>query len=275
MGKFDAVLLVTDYDETLYSRTQAISEEDRAAIAYFVAEGGLFSVSTGRSLENFAIQMKRESLSINAPVILSNGANIYDFSKGKMLHATEISEEIRGEMVKVFDHFPQLGIEVYCRGEVYVHNPNSITRRHLARAGLLGIPCPIDQIPLPWTKAILQQEDRQLLVQVQQHMQERLSHLVEVIFSNPFLLEVTAKGSHKGSAALWLANHLHVARDHVYCVGNGQNDLPMLAVSAKAFAPANCAPCVREQKDVTILRACGEHCLADLIERLAAQYGKD
>lgn len=268
MGKFDGALLVTDYDETLYSRISAISPEDRAAVTYFVEEGGLFSVSTGRSLENFAIQMQRESLPINAPVILANGANIYDFGRGEMLHATEIAPEILPAMTALFERFPSLGMEVYCRGEVYVHNPNRITRQHLEKAGLVGIETALAQLPLPWTKAILQQEDHGFLLEVQAYLQEELSQLTEAIFSNPFLLEVTAKGSHKGSAVLWLAAYLGVARQRVYCVGNGQNDLPMLAVAARAFAPANCAPCVKAQKGVTLLRPCGEHCIAQLVEWL-------
>ena len=40
MGKFSGVLLATDYDDTLYSSDCTISQENRQAIARFVAEGG-------------------------------------------------------------------------------------------------------------------------------------------------------------------------------------------------------------------------------------------
>lgn len=39
MGKFSGVLLATDYDDTLYSSDCTISQENRQAIARFVAEG--------------------------------------------------------------------------------------------------------------------------------------------------------------------------------------------------------------------------------------------
>ena len=67
MGKFSGVLLATDYDDTLYSSDCTISQENRQAIARFVAEGGLFCISTGRSYINFAIQMERERLPVNTP----------------------------------------------------------------------------------------------------------------------------------------------------------------------------------------------------------------
>ena len=47
MGKFSGVLLATDYDDTLYDSKGTISPENRAAIDRFLAEGGLFSISTG------------------------------------------------------------------------------------------------------------------------------------------------------------------------------------------------------------------------------------
>lgn len=273
MGKFSGVLLATDYDETLYGVNQGITPENRAAIQYFISEGGHFTVSTGRSYRNFAIQMERESLPVNTPVILSNGANIYDFANRKMLYETLMRPEVVQDMAEVCKCFPRLGFEAYCKEEVYVHNPNAVTERHLSRAGLNGIPLPILEMPTPWTKAILQQEDHDLLLEVQQYIHSRWHEHYEVIFSNAVLLELTAKGSHKGSAVLWLAKHLRVARDHIYCIGNGQNDIPMLDVSVEPFAPANCTAAIRE-RGATILASCDESCIARLIEHLEFRYSE-
>lgn len=273
MGKFKGVLLATDYDETLYGAQLGISPENRAAISYFIKEGGYFTVSTGRSLRNFSIQMEREALPLNAPVILSNGANIYDFSKGAMLCEYLMREEVAENLAQVCARFPSLGFEAYCREQVYVHNPNAVTQRHLTRAGLLGIESPILEMPSPWTKAILQQEDHALLLEVQNYMRLHWPEHYEVIFSNAVLLELTAKGCHKGTAVLWLAEYLGVRRKHIYCIGNGQNDIPMLDISAEPFAPANCTPAIRE-RGATILTSCDESCIARLIETLDHRYAK-
>lgn len=273
MGKFSGVLLATDYDETLYGSNLGISSENRAAIAYFISEGGHFTVSTGRSYRNFAIQMEREALPVNAPVILSNGANIYDFAKGRMLLESLMRPSVIQDLKEICTRYPTLGFEAYCREEVYVHNPNEVTYRHLSRAGLPGIPCPILDMPTPWTKAILQQTDHELLVKVQGEIRSRWGEHYEVIFSNPVLLELTAKGSHKGSAVLWLAKYLGIGRKHLYCIGNGQNDIPMLDVSAEPFAPSNCTQAIRE-RGATILTSCDESCIAKLIEKLDYRYSK-
>ena len=271
MGKFDGVLLAADYDETLYGAATGISPEDRAAIRQFIAQGGSFTVATGRSHRNFSIQMDREDIPVNVPVILSNGANIYDYKQGRLLFEGLLRPEVVADMACVAEKFPKVGFEAYCRELVYVHNPNEVTQRHLGRAGLAGMPTPILKMPTPWTKAILQQTDLALLQEVRAYMQEAFGDYYEVIFSNPVLLELTAKGIHKGSAVLRLAEHLGIARDHIYCVGNGENDIPMLAVSVEPFAPENCAPVIRAF-GATILPPVGESCLAELIHRLEERY---
>ncbi len=271
MGKFQGVLLATDYDETLYGTQVGISRENRAAMEYFISQGGLFTVSTGRSLRNFSIQMEKESLPLNAPAILSNGANIYDYRAGRLLLEQLTDKAVIAHMAQVARVFPDLGFEAYCREEVYIHNPNSVTRRHLERAGLRGIETPILNMPAPWTKAILQQEDHGLLLNIQAYIQKTWPQAYEVIFSNEVLLELTRKGTDKGSAVLWLAGHLGVERSHLYCAGNGQNDLPMLKVAAEGFAPSNCCPEL-EGQGVTMLPSCGEHCIAALIDILDRRY---
>lgn len=271
--KFSGVLLATDYDDTLYGTDFSISPENRNAIEYFVAEGGRFTVSTGRSYINFAIQMETQNLPINTPVVLSNGASIFDFGRNAMLRETHLRTEVAADLEEVCKMFPTLAFEAYHANHVYVHNSNDVTKRHLDRAKLTGISLPIKEMPLPWNKAILQEDDHTILKAARQYMAEKWGAKYEVIFSNPVLLEVTDKGVNKGTAVLWLADHLNIERSHIYCVGNGHNDLPMLEVSAVPFAPANCEMALK-RSGATILPSCDESCIARLIDHLDRRYSK-
>ena len=49
MGKFNGVLLVSDFDDTLYGSDLRVSEENRRALDYFTGAGGIFTVATGRA----------------------------------------------------------------------------------------------------------------------------------------------------------------------------------------------------------------------------------
>ena len=54
MGKFDGLLLASDFDDTLYSWELRIPERNLEAIRYFIRQGGYFTVSTGRAHRTFA-----------------------------------------------------------------------------------------------------------------------------------------------------------------------------------------------------------------------------
>ncbi|WP_368241547.1 HAD family hydrolase, partial [Intestinimonas butyriciproducens] len=81
MGKFEGVLLASDFDDTLVGSDCEVSRGNREALEYFVREGGRFTVSTGRAHRTFAPYV--DAAPINAPVILSNGALLYDFRAGR------------------------------------------------------------------------------------------------------------------------------------------------------------------------------------------------
>ena len=127
-GKFSGVLLATDYDDTLYSSECTISQENRQAIARFVAEGGLFCISTGRSYINFAIQMERERLPVNTPVILSNGASIYDFATEESLWLKYLPAQAPGHLARVCTAFPQAGSD-----DVYKRQAYALPQEEMAR----------------------------------------------------------------------------------------------------------------------------------------------
>lgn len=68
MGIFDGVLLASDFDNTLIYTEEALrsgapvpelSEGNRTALERFMAQGGRFTVSTGRALAAFAAMRGR------------------------------------------------------------------------------------------------------------------------------------------------------------------------------------------------------------------------
>ncbi|MCD8004518.1 MAG: HAD hydrolase family protein, partial [Oscillospiraceae bacterium] len=140
---FSGVLLVSDYDDTLYGSNLHISPENRRAIRRFIAQGGLFTVATGRARKTFTPQVALEDIPLNAPAILSNGATIFDYAADRLVRRTYLPEQVLGDVEQVCRRFPQLGFEAYYQNEIYIHNPNIVTRRHLERVGMEGRILPI------------------------------------------------------------------------------------------------------------------------------------
>ena len=74
MGKYDGILICSDVDGTLTAREGFVSDADRDAILRFQAEGGRFTLATGRA-PDFADQFP---FRCNAPLIALNGALVWD-----------------------------------------------------------------------------------------------------------------------------------------------------------------------------------------------------
>ena len=209
LGKFNGVLLVSDFDDTLYGEDMRITRENVEALTYFTREGGTFTVATGRARPNFAPHASH--IPINAPVILSNGSALYDFRTGEMIYETFLPDRVREDLQQMARAIPTIGFEAYHHDAIYVYQPNAVTQRHLERAGITAREVPIADIPLPWSKVILQQ-DYETLLHTQRYLLERWGEHYEVIFSNRVLLELTRKLA--GNPNIQLDQDVYLSEKH-------------------------------------------------------------
>ena len=139
MGKFDGVLIASDFDNTIVytedalyagAPTPDISPENRAAIEHFMAGGGTFCVATGRAKPSF--EPIRRRIPSNGPTILFNGAAIYDFRAEKYLCTAFLPETVRGHLAPLAARFPQIGVELYHDdNSIHALHANDVTRRHM------------------------------------------------------------------------------------------------------------------------------------------------
>ena len=280
MGRFDGVLLASDFDNTLIYTEEALirgepvpplPERNRKALEHFMAEGGRFAVSTGRALAAFV--KYADQVPMNAPGVVCNGAAIYDFAKGEYLVTALLDERARERGQQVLEAFPQAAVEAYhIDNVIHAVHPNEITRHHehLTKVGVTEAPSLLD-VPLPLGK-LLFEADHETLLEIRDFLADRgWSGDYELIFSGQSLLEMTAKGANKGGMVRRLAELLGIPREHVYCVGDEANDLPMLQWAAEGFAPANCIPAVRDS-GATLVSHALDGALADVVELLERKY---
>ena len=108
MGKFDGILLASDFDDTLYTEDLRIPARNLEAIRYFTGEGGYFTVSTGRAHRTFAPHAPL--IPMNAPAVLSNGAAIYDFRADRVLEQTHLPDTAPADLAAVMEVFPTLSL---------------------------------------------------------------------------------------------------------------------------------------------------------------------
>ena len=90
MGKFDGILICSDWDGTLFTNG-IIPERSAEAIRYFQSEGGLFTVCSGRNPE-FLVEHVH-LLMPNTYALCYNGALICNVETGEVLRCNFVTNE--------------------------------------------------------------------------------------------------------------------------------------------------------------------------------------
>ena len=280
MGKFDGVLLCSDFDNTIVDTAAVLrgeideilpGERTLQALRYFMDNGGSFTVVTGRALAAF-INHAHE-VPMNVPSVLCNGAAIYDFATGEYLETNYLNDAARERVQPLLDRWPMLAVEAYNNDlAMPTIQPNAVSRRHqhLSRAGVREY-AHLTDVPGELGKILLE-SDHETLEQARQYLTSQpWSGEYEVFFSGESLLEMTARGSNKGGMVQRLAARLGISMDHVYCVGDESNDISMLTAAKAGFAPANCVVAVRAC-GATIVSDKNLDALADVVKILDGYY---
>ena len=281
MGKFDGLLLVSDFDNTLVYTEEAlqkcvdmppVSPENRAALEHFMAQGGIFAVATGRAKPAFETVV--DGIPMNGPTVLFNGAAIYDFKARKYVVTAFLPDTVRAHITQVVTDLPQVAVELYHDDNtIHALNANDVTRRHMhiTHAPTIEVGS-MDQVPAPISKALFSTEEA--------HLPELLAYLkaqpwyndYELVPSAVTLVELTAKGANKGGMVSRLAQLLGVRRENVLCVGDHANDVSMLTWAGEGYAPANAIPLVLDTPGVRRLPDCRENAIAALIRDLDRRF---
>ena len=280
MQKFRNVLLASDFDNTLVYTQGALergedippmSARNREAVDYFLANGGFFTVATGRALPAFA--QFASALPVNAPCVIANGAAIYDFAGNRYVETAFLDADIYDHVDALLARFPRLCFEVYHDDRrIHVLHPNRFSRNHehLTRAGTVEVGA-FREVDLPVIK-LLFEEEKPLLDEVYAFIRSQSwGERYELIFSSDHLLELTRRGATKGGMILKLAALLGVARRDIYCIGDHNNDIPMLKVSEIGFAPENATDEV-QASGARIVCHCRDGALADVVDILDKRY---
>lgn len=274
MTTYCDILLTVDYDRTLTAPDSTIPESNLEAIREFMALGGAFTVNTGRSLP--MVRSFLDKVPVNAPFLLYNGSGAYDAAADRLTQLHEIPLELWQTVNACVQLFPDLTVEVQGLDAHY-----QITRKpgydrfcqanqcafRLAEPGMeLG----------PFLKFSLFGQLREESVaglfsgtpqeiarmdQVELALRERFGTWCEVFRAAPRIIDVHAKGVSKARAARELQKKL--GRKILVCIGDAENDLPMLLDADFAFVPGDS---ILKGRFPTVC-SCAEGAVAEVIRK--------
>ena len=248
MVRFDDVLLTVDFDRTLTAPDSTIPQRNLEAIEYFMKNGGAFTVNTGRSVATFWKYL--DTLPVNAPFLLYNGSAAYENGRLTQLHPIDLDvwETIR-TMVRLY---PDMNIEIQGTQVHHLVNPKSSMEALYDNMGWRYTTAVFDTDIGPFLKFSLfgdaqepvvanmftaTEEELRRFDEVEENIRALYGDKVEVFRAAARIIDVHAKGVSKINAARQL--QAAMGRKILVCVGDAENDIPMLDGADHAFCPAD------------------------------------
>lgn len=233
-------LFLSDVDGTLLRHDAPMTPELTAAAEAYRRAGGLVALCTGRSV--CSARPVAQRLGVNAPSILYGGASIYDFSTEKHLFLRTFQGDILRSVAAVLERHPQVSMQVYTAGEIYLLRRNRRLDVHGVAEENVGPEVPLSTVQEPVMKLVMCCDDPTELERCRGYFPEDTCNFA---FSSRTFADVVPAGFAKADTAAVLLRQLGISERCLFCAGDAVTDLPVLRMAACSFAPANAMEAVK------------------------------
>ena len=237
-------LIATDLDDTLLDASSGMTPRTQRALNAAMALGCGVTLSSGRMME--AMLPFAQRIGVNAPMLLYNGAMIYDHNTDETLYAPRIAYKTALGIVKLVE---ELGfyIQLYPGKGYFCSEIVDHTRAYARQINFQATPV---HMPMAqWLRQNPRDMQKMLVIdtpegadRIQATLREAFPHGACYLKSKPHYVEIAPEGVDKGRSLAFLAEHLGLTPDEVMAFGDGQNDVPMLKYAGAGYAMANACP---------------------------------
>ena len=262
-------LIATDLDGTLLDEHSELTTRTLDALRAAMDAGCGVALSSGRMPEAMLPLARR--IGVNAPMLLFNGAMIYDHRTDETLHASQVPYETALGVLRLAE---RLGIyaQFYPGRGYYCEKYTEITRYY---ENIIHVPAIETGMPLSeWLEGHPSGAQKLLLIDSPEGA-DRAIEAMNAAFpgqasffkSNPRFVEIAPTGVDKGASLQVLWQLLGLRREEVLAFGDGQNDAPMLKSAGTGCAMGNACPQSMAAADI-VAPPNTEDGVAQVIERL-------
>ena len=280
MGIFDRCLLASDVDETLVSQG-VIPEKNIGKIEWFIKEGGIFALSSGRSKEALLPILDYIDKSNIGPSAVLNGGLIYDFAKEEVIAEALLGDKDKLLAKYVVENMPDVSFEVHTKDICYVPIRTLETDIHEEYEKITPVFASLHEIlDKDWLKVLFipgSTERRDELMRVGAEIcgdtsdfNDSTANIYGVVKK---YVEQMPKGVSKGQALNRLREVLQIKPGGLFGIGDYYHDVAMLK---EADIPAVTAGAPDDLKQMAkyITCSCRDGAVADFIDYLANQISK-
>ncbi|MEJ5229310.1 MAG: Cof-type HAD-IIB family hydrolase [Pseudothermotoga sp.] len=263
-------LLVSDLDGTLLEIDHSISPETLQLVQKIEELGVRFTIATGRSLSSCREYIN--ALRLSTPVILLNGARIFDPVSGKYLVQHDLSQKAVEIVFQIAVRQKNVTTAVFIGEDVYVYNLGLNAATYLIRDALtyksVG---DIGAMKSSNVAKIVFAGYPYDLNTLEIELPQLIGAEAQVVRSEDDLLEILPKNANKGSALKELSGMLKIPLNQVIAVGNGMNDLEMIKTAGFGIAVGKADEEVKKSSKLYI-QDTGEKVIRKIYELLKGEW---
>ena len=275
MADLSNILIVTDLDGTFFGKHGAPIERNLAAVERLKAQGGHFTIATGRTNLNLKYKWRDAADLVNAPVVGCNGAMLCDLRTDKILSGVLMNREHVMELVELMiREYPELGARISVE-DGFLSSPGQRERCPSVNHDLERVaPAKVFYLPeeewfsiADWYKVVVRGDEAKLdefRILAEKTWPDRF----ETSKSGAAYLEFQAPDTTKATMIPALREYVENKVGNpvkLYACGDYENDLTMLKLADVAVCPTNALDCVKAVSDVCLCHHT-EGLIANLIE---------
>jgi hypothetical protein len=240
-------LLISDVDGTLVTSDKQLTPATITAVAKLHEAGMQFAVVSSRPPRGMAMLV--EPLRIDTYLAGFNGGAIVRPDQTPVEERTVPRAAAEASLCVL----EQAGVDiwVFANGEWLVTNPDGAYVARERRAVQFG-PVVVPNFA-PYVdhagKVVGSSRDFEMLARVESKLQAELGGTASARRSQRYYLDITHPDANKGTATRDLAALIGVPIEQTACIGDMENDVPMLKIAGLSIAMGNAPPAVQAIAD--------------------------
>ncbi|MBE6945303.1 MAG: HAD family phosphatase [Ruminococcaceae bacterium] len=264
---YSTIALFSDLDGTLLDSRRRVSPENRDALEYFIAQGGLFGISTGRAPANALTLVG--NLPMNSWSVVLNGAEAYHFPTRTVAFPRTLTRiRMAVFLQEVLEKLPEVMVMVCSESRIFfLSDRERMDRDFLETHQPARFVTMTEALAVPWLKVMFCAPKPTLQKLEQGAAKRGILEISTRVYTGPEYLELLPVGTNKGACLKNLRTMDELRGRKIVAIGDWLNDLELLGEADIAVAVENALPVVKHRADI-LTRSNDEHALAQLIDDL-------
>lgn len=240
--------IVLDLDGTLLSSNLKILEQTQKVLQQLIQDGIRVIIATGRTPQT-AIPMTKE-LNIKAPMVLANGALIYDPVQNKIINSNNIQKSTVNALLKLSKNINK-SLNIYTLNRIYLEqdkilaymNESGDKKENLLNHTYLDLD---KEIVLKCEFFGPNDGKNAKLKEIVIDQSNKLNEDLYITSAHIDFLEILNKNVNKFHGIQYVLNFLDIKSNEVLLFGDSHNDVEMLDNFPYSIAMANGEDCAKK-----------------------------